>query len=191
MHEKLEVDQDAAVEEEEKKLFVDDVIKTIRDDINASYNDIIIDDSLIEKNLHFEDINQRDNLNEDIDINDIRVENVLRQIQQIDETKYSQIVDKTYIRKMCDSTKEIRMHMDSGANRSITDDDRLLYDVRKIEPYYMHGAQSGEADIVCTKVGFLRLACRGGGSVKVKVFYSPNISETILSPGDITIAEDN
>ena len=55
----------------------------------------------------------------------------------------------------------------------------------------MHGAQSGEADIVCTKVGYLRLACRGGGSVRVKVFYSPNISETILSPGDITVADDN
>jgi len=172
-------------------LYVDDVIKTIRDDVNVSVNEVIIDDMLIEKNLHFEDIHQRDHLNEDIDINDIRIENVLRQIQQIDEERYSKIVDATYIRKMCDSTKEIRMHMDSGANRSITYDDRLLYDVRKIEPYYMHGAQSGEADIVCTKVGFLRLACQGGGSIQIKVFYSPNISETILSPGDITIAEDN
>ena len=172
-------------------MYVDDVIKTIRDDVNVSLNEVIIEDMLIEKNLHFEDIHQRDHLNEDIDINDIRIENVLRQLQQIDEDKYSKIVDATYIRKMCDSTKEIRMHMDSGANRSITDDDRLLYDVRKIEPYYMHGAQSGEADIVCTKVGFLRLACQGGGSIQVKVFYSPNISETILSPGDITIAEDN
>jgi len=179
-------------DEEERRLFVEDVVKTIQDDISGStLNDIIIDESLIEKNLHFEDIHQQDHLNKDIDINDIRIENVLRQIQQIDNEKYSKIVDATYIRKMCDSTIEIRMHMDSGANRSITDDDRLLYDVRHIEPYYMHGAQSGDADIVCTKVGYLRLACRGGGSVKVKVFFSPNISETILSPGDITTAEDN
>ena len=184
--------KDNTHDEDERRLFVEDVVKTIQDDVSGkTLNDIIIDESLIEKNLHFEDIHQQDHLNKDIDINDIRIENVLRQIQQIDIEKYSKIVDATYIRKMCDSTKEIRMHMDSGANRSITDDDRLLYDVRHIEPYYMHGAQSGDADIVCTKVGYLRLACRGGGSVKVKVFFSPNISETILSPGDITTAEDN
>ena len=125
------------MDEEERVLFVEDVVKTIRDDIDGSLNEIIIDDSLVEKNLHFEDIHQRDHLNENIDIDDIRIENVLRQIQQIDEDKFSKLVDATYIRKMCDSTKEIRMHMDSGANRSITDDDRLLYDVRNIAPYYM------------------------------------------------------
>lgn len=145
---------------------------------------MIIDEEFIEKNFHFEDIHQRDNLNKNIDINDIRIENVLRRIQQIDEDKYSKIGDATYIRKICDSTKEIRMHMDSGANQSITNDNRLLYDVRKIEPYYMYGTKNGEADIICTKVGYLHLACRGGGTVKVKVLYSPNISETLFYHGE-------
>ena len=97
------------MDEEERVLFVEDVVKS--DDIDGSLNEIIIDDSLVEKNLQFEDIHQqRDHLIENIDIDDIRIENVLRQIQQIDEKKFSKLVDATYIRNMCDSsTKEIRI----------------------------------------------------------------------------------
>lgn len=141
-------------EKDERRLFMEDVIRTIQDDINGHHHDIYIDEPLVEKNLHFEDIHQRDRLNEDIDMEDIRVDTV-RQLMKIDESKYSKLVDATYIRQMKDSSKEIRLHMDSGANRSVTDDERLLYEVRDIKPYCMQGAQSGDADIICTKLGYM------------------------------------
>jgi len=76
----------------------------------------------------------------------------------------------------------IKMHMDGGANRSVTDDLRLLNNVRNITPYVMSGAQKDDASIVCTKVGYISLMCQGQGVIKVRTFFSPDIAETIISP---------
>jgi len=109
----------------------------------------------------------------------------------MDSIKYNKMIDREYIRNIRDSELQIRMHLDGGANRSVTDDLRLLNNIRNIPDYTMFGAQKGEATIKCTKVGYMKLMCRGRGVLNVKTFYSPNISETILSPGDITQSSDN
>ena len=83
------------------------------------------------------------------------------------------------------------MHLDGGVNRSVTDDIRLLHNVRNIPEYVMHGAQKDGPIINCNKVGYLKLMCRGRGVLNVKTYYSPDVSETILSPGDITKSNDN
>jgi len=55
----------------------------------------------------------------------------------------------------------------------------------------MFGAQKGGSNIVCSKVGYIKLMCGGRGVINVKTNYSPDVSETILSPGDITKLLEN
>ena len=178
---------------EERRLFVKDVIETIGNDINGG-TDVNLVRSLIEHNGEyclFEDVLERDRLNEDIDLHDVRINQVMDHMMQIDSERYNKVVDKRYIRQIKDSTMQIKMHMDGGANRSVTDDIRLLNEVRNIKPYVMSGAQKDDASIICTKVGFITLLCQGHGSIKVRTFYSPDIAETIISPGDITSSNSN
>ena len=134
----------------------------------------------------------KNRLNEDVDLeDDARIRTILDSIAMFDEVKYRKPIDRAYIRMIRDSKLNLRMHLDGGANRSVTDDIRLLHDVRNISPYVMHGAQKGEPTISCSKVGYIKLMCRGRGVINVRTFYSPDISETILSPGDITKSSDN
>ena len=178
---------------EERSLFVQDVIESIGNDINGGTG-INLVRSLIENDGNyclFEDILEKDRLNEDIDLHDIRINNVIDHMLQMDSQKYTKLIDKNFLRAIRDSTMHIKMHMDGGANRSVTDDIRLLNNVKNIQPYVMSGAQKDDASIVCTKVGYIKLMCQGHGSIKVKTFYSPDIAETIISPGDITSSNDN
>ena len=144
-----------------------------------------------ENHIHFEDILEKDRLNEDIDMHDGRIHQLLQQIQQLDEDKYTMKISQAYINQIKDSSILIKMHMDGGANRSVTNDPRLLHNIKTISPYPMNGAQSGPADIICTKKGYLRLLCDGRGVIEVEMYYSPNIAETIISPGDITEDSSN
>jgi len=146
---------------EERKLFINDVIETIGNDINGG-TEVNLVRSLIENNGGYcvnEDILEKDRLNEDIDLHDMRINQVLDNIAQVDSSRYTKVIDKSFIRKIKDSTMLIKMHMDGGANRSVTDDLRLLNEVKNINPYVMSGAQKDDASIVCTKVGYITLMC--------------------------------
>jgi len=167
-------------------------MENIRNDVTGINQEIRLIDPDIEKDIFFEDLLDKDRLNPDIDIeDDARIRSILDAIVSMDVSTYTRSIDRAYIRNIRDSELNIRMHLDGGANRSVTDDIRLLNNVRNIPEYSMFGAQKGAANIRCTKVGFMKLMCRGKGVLNVKTFYSPDISETILSPGDITQSEDN
>ena len=177
---------------EERKAFVNDVLENIRDDITGDSQEIQMIDPAIENEIFFEDVHEKDRLNDDVDIDDdARIRKVLDLLMEHDNNKFVQEIDRRYIRQIRNSELNIRMHLDGGANRSVTDDLRLLHNIRNIPKYEMHGAQKGEPSITCTKIGFIQLMCRGRGVLNVKTYYSPNISETILSPGDITQSSDN
>ena len=143
------------------------------------------------QHVHFEDILEKDRLNEDIDMQDGRILQLLHIMNSMDRTKYTENVDQAFINKIRDSEILIKMHMDGGANRSVTNDLRLLHDIQKIEPYAMKGAQNGPADIICQKKGILRLICQGRGVIEIKTYFSPHVAETIISPGDITEDPNN
>jgi len=147
---------------------------------------------IVENAIFFEDVLNKDRLNVDIDLDDdARIRSIFDNIQTVDKEKYTKIVDRSYIRELRNSELNLRMHLDGGANRSVTDDIRLLHNVRNIPEYIMHGAQKDNPIIYCNKVGYLKLMCRGRGVINVKTYFSPNVSETILSPGDITKSDDN
>ena len=178
--------------DDDDKVLVQDMLENIRDDVTRINQEIRLVDPVIEKEIFFEDLLDKDRLNADIDMeDDARIRSILDTIVTTDASKYTKDIDREYIRNIKDSELNIRMHLDGGANRSVTDDLRLLNNIRNIPDYSMYGAQKGEATIRCTRVGYMKLMCRGRGVINVKTFYSPDISETILSPGDITQSPEN
>ena len=173
-------------------LYSHEIIENIRDDMNGIQNELEIVDPIIENEIFFEDFLEKDRLNDDVDLeDDARIRSILGALMNMYDDEYVKKVDRAYIRKIQDSELNIRMHLDGGANRSVTDDLKLLHDVREISQYTMHGAQKGDPSIVCTKVGHIKLMCRGRGVINVRTFFSPDVSETILSPGDITTSSEN
>jgi hypothetical protein len=79
----------------------------------------------------------------------------------------------------------IRMHVDGGANRSITNDRTQLIRYRNIKKYPMSGVAAGEPALVCTGLGYLPWQADNGEVVLVKCYYSERAAETIVSPNDI------
>jgi len=79
----------------------------------------------------------------------------------------------------------IRIHVDGGANRSITNDRNLLVRYRNIKKYPMSGVAAGEPALVCTGIGYIPWQDDNGETVLVKCYYSENAAETIVSPNDI------
>jgi len=81
----------------------------------------------------------------------------------------------------------IRIHIDGGANRSITNDRNLLVRYRNIKKYPMSGVAAGAPALVCTGLGFIPWKAANGETVFVKCYYSEDAAETIVSPNDIVI----
>ena len=79
----------------------------------------------------------------------------------------------------------IRIHVDGGANRSITNDRNLLIRYRNIKKYPMSGVAAGEPALVCTGLGYIPWQDDNGDTVFVKCYYSEHAAETIVSPNDI------
>jgi hypothetical protein len=80
----------------------------------------------------------------------------------------------------------IKLHIDGGANRSITNDINLLLNYRNIKTYRMSSA-GGENDILCTGVGYLPWRSDTGETILIKCYFSQNAPETIISPSDIVM----
>jgi hypothetical protein len=78
------------------------------------------------------------------------------------------------------------LHIDGGANRSITNDSTLLLQMRHIRPYYMSSASQADS-IKCTGMGYLPWQAPNGRSILVKCYYSEQATDTILSPSDIVL----
>ena len=161
-----------------------------RNDTNIC-QEIAIIDRLVDNEDPQEDVYGKDRLNANIDmidISDISHSTIYDLMHQKDATtKWAPVAD---IRTLLETTLEIKVHIDGGANRSITNDERLLHNIQPISNYKMRGAD-GNPTINCTKVGYFRLLSQGYGTINVKMYYSPEVTETIASPGDITSSSDN
>lgn len=79
----------------------------------------------------------------------------------------------------------VHMHIDGGANRSITNDRSQLIRYRNIKKYPMSGVAANEPALVCTGLGYLPWQADNGEVVLVKCYYSERAAETIVSPNDI------
>jgi hypothetical protein len=86
--------------------------------------------------------------------------------------------------------QNLRLHIDGGANRSITNDHSILLAFRYIKTYKMSSA-GGENDISCTGKGYLPWKAPNGDTLLVQCYYSPQAPETIVSPTDIVVTNNN
>ena len=75
--------------------------------------------------------------------------------------------------------------IDSGANKSVTNDKNILQHFKAISPIPVYGV--GNDDVAChlTGVGQITLQTDSNTSLQIKVYYSPTCSATILSPNAI------
>jgi dUTP pyrophosphatase len=75
---------------------------------------------------------------------------------------------------------------DSGANRIVTNDMKLLQNIKFIEPMPMSGCNSNEpAAITCTAMGDMTLQSKNLDRIKVKCYYLEQVDGTIISPTTI------
>ena len=135
---------------------------------------------------HFEDTYERNRLNKEIDINNIDIHRLIA-AAEIKENGYQPITQAT-IRRISTPTLQIRMHLDSGANRSITPHRGLLHNISTCSPIIMDGVGG---DIKATEYGYLKLTCQDGTYIWAKTYFCNNAPETIVSPTDITLSTQN
>ncbi len=83
--------------------------------------------------------------------------------------------------------KPIRVHIDGGANRSITNDISLLSNFKNIKRYSMQGVAANEPALYCTDIGLLPWKAYNGDVIFVKCYYSEAAADTIISPTDVVI----
>ena len=137
----------------------------------------------IEK-IHFEDIYQSDHLNKDVDINDIDVHQLMNILDRT-ESHFVPITSAV-IRTMQKQTLNIRMQLDSGANRSVTPHRHLLHNITKITPISIDGVGG---TVTTTEVGYLKLSCEDDSYIWARTYFCPAVSETIVSPTDIALSQ--
>lgn len=82
---------------------------------------------------------------------------------------------------------EFRLHLDGGANMSVTSDQSLLINFKNIKKHAIAGIAQGEAAIYATGLGYLPWRAATGETLLVKCFYSAQAADTIISPTDVVI----
>jgi len=80
----------------------------------------------------------------------------------------------------------LRLHIDGGANRSVTNQRDHFIKFKNIKMYYMSSA-AGDNDIACTGIGYIPWRSQQGQTVLIKCYYSKNAPETIVSPSNIVL----
>ena len=89
---------------------------------------------------------------------------------------------------MKQQTLDIKIQMDSGANRSVTPFNRLLHNTQRIQPISIDGVGG---TITVNEVGYIRLICEDDTYIWVKTYFCAEVQETIISPNDITLSQQN
>ena len=95
---------------------------------------------------------------------------------------------KATIRFFTSQQISFRMHLDSGANKSITSHEELLHDIRKIAPVEVDGVGGV---VVVNQIGRVRLVCEDESSICVDTYFSEIAPDTIISPTDIAMSTGN
>ncbi len=81
----------------------------------------------------------------------------------------------------------IRVNVDGGANRSITNDITILSNYKNIKKYSMDGIAADGPAIQCTGKGLLPWCADNGDILFVQCYCSANAVDTIISPTDVII----
>ena len=163
---------------------IQEAIQLMRNHISPGYTVEITEPDIEEE--HFESTYQENRLNKDIDINDVDIAKLMVLIDK--KESHMKPINKAIINQLCAPRINMRVQMDSGANRSITPYKELLHNARKIEPFSINGING---TVVVNTVGMLRLQCIDDSFIWAKVYYSDEVEETIISPTDITMSSDN
>ena len=80
------------------------------------------------------------------------------------------------------------LHIDRGANMSITDDASLLLNFHNIKKFPISGVSDNGPALYATGLGYLPWKSTSHNeTILVRCFYSPDAAETIISPTDIVI----
>lgn len=82
---------------------------------------------------------------------------------------------------------KFQLHIDCGANRSITADTGLLINFRNIKPYKISGGNKDNVAMVYIGVRYLPWQTPDGTTLLVKCYYSGTVTDTIISPSDIVV----
>jgi hypothetical protein len=86
-------------------------------------------------------------------------------------------------------TTPIRIHVDGGANRSITNNITILNQFKQIKKYAMNGINSDSPALYCTGQGLLPWKAPNSKTLFINCYYSTYAMDTIISPTDIVITE--
>jgi hypothetical protein len=82
-------------------------------------------------------------------------------------------------------TTPIQVHIDGGANRSITNNISILTQFRNIKKYAINGVSNDGPALYCTGVGYIPWHANTGETLYSKCYYSPQAADTIISPTDV------
>jgi hypothetical protein len=80
-----------------------------------------------------------------------------------------------------------RIHLDGGANMSVTPNQHLLINYRNIRKHAIAGIAEGQPAIFTTGVGYLPWQATTGEIILVKCHYSEQAADTIISPTDVVV----
>jgi hypothetical protein len=81
------------------------------------------------------------------------------------------------------------LHIDGGANRSITNDSTLLLHMQHIRPYYMSSARQADS-IKCMALGYLPWQAPNGRIILVECYFSKQATDTIISLSDVVLTHN-
>lgn len=84
----------------------------------------------------------------------------------------------------------ICIHIDGGANRSITNDITILHNFKYIKKYPMNGVNGDAPALYCKGVGLLPWKAPTGDTLLLKCYYSAEAAKTIISPTDAVITSN-
>jgi hypothetical protein len=79
----------------------------------------------------------------------------------------------------------ICIHVDGGANRSVTNNPDILTGYKNIKRYPLSGVSGDGPAIHCTGMGYLPWKSDTSETVYIKCYYSKDAAETIVSPTDV------
>ncbi len=81
----------------------------------------------------------------------------------------------------------MQLHIDGGANQSITPIQSALLQYRNIKPIHIKGVNAEDPAVTCTGYGYLPWCAPDGTVLLVRCYYSPQAADTIISLTDIVL----
>ena len=161
-----------------------EVVRMIRNDtVRPKLVNIVM--PTVEK-IHFETTYQTNRLNEEIDIHNIDIRRLMSLIDESEENMTP--LTTAVIRSFQTHNIGVRIQLDSGANRSITQHRHLLHNIKPIRPISLDGVGG---NIVAKEVGYIKIECDDDSYIWAKTMYCPQSPETIISPNDIAMSSQN